>query len=178
MRQICISYARHDHAAVRALTEDLERGGHEVWLDQEPSGGTGWWDAVLRQIRECTVLVFALSDRSLHSAPCRAELEYARRLGVPVLPVQVGSVRHRRDQLPDGRFHGSRVFDHREGDPVEAVVLLLEIAAAAARRGPLPDPLPPPPPVPHETRVRLHAQIAGTAAAARPRGRARRVRTE
>jgi hypothetical protein len=63
-----------------------------VWLDEELHGGETWWTPILRDIGECTVFLFALSDKSLYSKPCRAELRYANDLGVPVLPVQTGEV--------------------------------------------------------------------------------------
>ena len=87
-----ISYSRHDDAAVRVLIADLERTHRDTWLDQQLGGGEEWWQEILDQIRRSEVFVLALSDHSLTSRPCRAELDYAMALGIPVLPVQVGEI--------------------------------------------------------------------------------------
>ena len=63
-----------------------------MWYDQEIRGGDPWWQDILRRIREFDVFLFVLSKNSLASKPCLTELSYARALGLPVLPVQVGSV--------------------------------------------------------------------------------------
>ena len=90
--KVFVSYSRHDEAAVRSLVDDLERARVQVWIDEELGGGDAWWTAILEQIRGCEVFLFALSDKSLYSKPCRAELGYAQALGLPVLPVQIGQV--------------------------------------------------------------------------------------
>ena len=86
--KVFISYSRHDERAVTSLVGDLQRARVEVWLDEQLGGGESWWTAILEEIRGCAVFLFALSDRSLFSKPCRAELGYAQDLGLPILPVQ------------------------------------------------------------------------------------------
>jgi hypothetical protein len=87
--KVFVSYPNHNDVAVRSLADDLERARQQAWLDQDLGGGNAWWAQILEQIRACTVFVFALSNNSLYPAPCRAELEYATALGVPILPVQI-----------------------------------------------------------------------------------------
>src|SRR4051812_23840413 len=94
--KVFISYSRRDEAVVRSLVADLVRAHVDVWLDEELVGGESWWTTIIHEIRDCTVFVFALSDNSLSSKPCRAELEYARALERPILPVQVGPVENYR----------------------------------------------------------------------------------
>src|SRR3712207_78845 len=86
------SYSRKDEAAVGELISDLQRAHLSVWHDQELRGGDPWWQDILSRIRQCDVFLFLLSRNSLASKPCLAELSYARALGLPILPVQVGHV--------------------------------------------------------------------------------------
>src|SRR5262245_28436401 len=90
--RIFISYAREDRAAVESLTGDLRGLGHHVWYDGELEGGQHWWDEILRGITESDLYVFALSGPALDSAPCLAELDYARAVRRPLLPVQLQHV--------------------------------------------------------------------------------------
>ncbi len=80
----------HGRTTVRALVENLESAGGRVWLDQDLTGGEAWWSAILNQIRDCSVFVFALSENSLNSEACLLELKHARDLGRAILPVQIG----------------------------------------------------------------------------------------
>ena len=87
--KVFVSYPNHNDVAVRSLADDLERARQQARLDQDLGGGNAWWAQILEQIRACTVFVFALSNNSPYPAPCRAELECATALGVPILPVQI-----------------------------------------------------------------------------------------
>ena len=87
---IFLSHASVDGDAVRSLVRHLESAGSTVWLDQDLTGGEAWWSAILGQIRECEIFVFALSENALQSDACQLELTYARDLGLPILPVQIG----------------------------------------------------------------------------------------
>jgi|ERR1700682_1754380 len=78
--KVFISYSRHDEGAVRALVGDLQRARVQVWLDEDLGGGESWWRDILGQILTCEVFIVALSDHSLDSKPCQAELRYAQDL--------------------------------------------------------------------------------------------------
>ena len=67
--KVFVSYSRDDEGAVRSLVGDLQRAPVQVWLDEELGGGAAWWPAILTEIRECTVFLFALSNNSLNSKP-------------------------------------------------------------------------------------------------------------
>ena len=101
--KVFVSYSSHDDVAVRSLVADLERARQQVWLDQDLGGGDAWWAVILEQIRACTVFMFALSNNSLYSTPCRAELDYAKSLRLPILPVQIGEV---------GSYRTDPIFQH------------------------------------------------------------------
>src|SRR3954462_3466376 len=155
MIRIFASYSRKDEAAVQDLIADLGRAHLSVWHDQALHGGDPWWQDILRRIRECDVFVFALSENSLASKPCLAELSYARALGLPVVPVQVGPVGNLR-LTPVADI---QVIDYRERTPAKGMAMLDAIHEAVTERRSLPAPLPEPPPVPYEYLLRLGSAI-------------------
>ena len=152
--KVFISYSRHDAGAVRSMVSDLQRARVQVWLDEQLGGGDAWWSEILEQIRGCTVFLVALSDNSLHSKPCRAELGYAQELGLPILPVQIGELgSYRADPI-----FSRQLIDYRK--PAAATGALMgALQEQAARRSDLPDPLPEGPPIPYEYLQRLGASI-------------------
>jgi hypothetical protein len=91
MPRIFISYSRDDRAFVDGLVPLLRElyGYDNVWFDEVLRGGQDWWDEILRQIRRCDIFCYLLSDDSLQSRYCRAELEEALRLKKHILPAKV-----------------------------------------------------------------------------------------
>ena len=157
--KVFVSYSSHDDVAVRSLVADLERARQQVWLDQDLGGGDAWWAEILEQIRACTVFVFALSNNSLYSTPCRAELDYAKALRLPILPVQIGEVgSYRTDPIFSMQF-----VDYRDTTKSSIIDLVSALHERGTRRVELPDPLPEPPPIPYEYLQRLGASIHGSA---------------
>jgi hypothetical protein len=153
--RVFVSYSRKDATAAGQLVADLEKASLSAWHDHELHGGDPWWQDILQHIRNCDVFVLALSDNVLASKPCMAELGYARALGLPIVPVQIG---------PVGNIRATPVADIQVLDytarTVDAVLSLLgAISVSAAERAPLPDPLPHPPAVPFEYLVRLGSAI-------------------
>jgi hypothetical protein len=140
---IFLSYAREDEEVIKVLATGFEVAHREVWFDPQLGGGDARWDKILRNIRSATVFVFALSDASIQSKPCLAQLDYALALHRNVLPVQVG---------PVANFHASPLADLQTiyFEPHDALSAFAIIAALdeAFHVPPLPDPLPPPPPLP------------------------------
>jgi hypothetical protein len=157
--KVFISYSSRDGVAVRSLANDLEQARQQVWLDHDLGGGEAWWAEILAQIRGCDVLVFALSDNSLRSKPCRAELDYAQALGAPILPVQIGHVSTYRTDLIFTR----QLVDYRDSTRNSGIALITALHERAAGRPPLPDPPPEPPPIPFEYLLRLGEAIRGSA---------------
>jgi hypothetical protein len=156
---IFISYSSRDADAVRTFTQHLEQAGHQVWLDQDLHGGDAWWAAILGQIRECEIFILALSQNSLDSQPCRAEVAYATSLGVPILPVQIGEV----DSYRIDPIFVKQSIDYRNPTVTTGFALTNAMRDSAALRGPLPNPLPDPPPIPYEYLLRLGETIRGSA---------------
>jgi hypothetical protein len=152
-----ISYSSTDADIVAVLERNLEGFGKKVWRDNEVTGGQAWWAAILEQIRECDVFIFALSPNSLESDPCALEFGYARALGLPILPVEISDV-----PAETRRHHAvysEQLVDYRNPSADTAIALMRAVGEREAARGPLPDPLPPEPPVPYEYLLRLSTVI-------------------
>ncbi|GGS33725.1 MULTISPECIES: Rv0361 family membrane protein [Actinokineospora] len=141
---VFISYARRDQSSISQLRADFERLGHPVWFDRDLDGGQAWWDQVLRRVRDCRALVFALSPDSLRSAACLAELRYAIALRRPVLAVRVRPVD--RDALPK-ELRDTEVVEYVDRTP-ESVIALLKAFNALPMAKPLSGRLPAPPAIP------------------------------
>jgi DNA-binding beta-propeller fold protein YncE len=151
--KVFISYSRRDDAAVKSLIDDLGPVDVDVWRDAKLHGGDNWWTEILEQIRESEVFVFALSDSSLASKPCRAELGYAKALGLPILPLQVGEVaNYRTDEI-----FTAQLVDYR--DSSHGIALVASLYVCAAKRTDLPDPLPEQPPIPYQYLHRIGSSI-------------------
>ena len=138
-RTVFCSYARGDAEAVRAIATELDKLGQQVWIDQKLSGGQSWWNTILEQVRTCDCFLLALSEKSLRSKACRAELDYAYRLGRTILPVVVGPVI---DALVPG--YVAELHRVEAGDTHGLARALLSLSPTPS----LPVPLPEPPPVP------------------------------
>jgi hypothetical protein len=153
---VFVSYSSRDKDAVKGLVQDLQDADEQVWMDRRLAGGEAWWRAILEQIRGCEVFIFALSQNSLDSKPCQAELNYAQALGSPILPVQVGSV----DSMQLNPLAAVHTIDYRHQTPNTGMRLITALNRERGRRQPLPDPLPDEPPVPFEYLIRLYTTIS------------------
>ena len=145
MRNVFISYSRHNLDAAKQLVGELEAIGLKPWHDQTLTGGQRWWDNILENIRNCDVFIFALSRDSWESEACRSELAYVVELGKPILPVQVSD--DIRLSMLSAPLNEIQVTDYRRRDKGAAFALFRAINSAP-QAPPLPNPLPPAPPVP------------------------------
>jgi hypothetical protein len=155
---VFLSYSRKDEGVVKALARGLEAARREVWFDHDLVGGDAWWDTILTHIRDTSVFIFALSDASLHSKPCRLELDYALALDRPILPVEVGPVESFR-MSPVAEL---QVIRFRPADVQTGMAVLAAVMDVDQRPRPLPDPLPKPPPIPYGYLLALGRQIEST----------------
>lgn len=91
-----ISYAKSDHRVAEQLVVDVQKLGLNVWFDAGLHDNSSSWNAVLDKIRQCSVFLAIVSDRSKNSPTCLAELEYARSLEKTILPLRI-----ERSSLPE-----------------------------------------------------------------------------
>jgi hypothetical protein len=152
---VFISYSRLDETIVTSLIADIKQCGEQPWLDDQLRGGEEWWNEILHQIRECRLFIFCLSDNSMSSKPCQSELHYARQLGLPIIPVQVGEFSSMR-AFPLAEIQS---IDYRSRSSSAGLNLANAMRAATSRPVQLPSPLPAPPPLPFAYLLRLRAQI-------------------
>lgn len=143
--KVFVSHSTNDDEAVRQLVADIISAGHQVWVDSDLGGGELWWSRICREIRECRVFVSAVSDSSLRSLACIAELTYAVDLGLPILPVEIGPVRSRTDPV----FRHQAVV-YLERSHANGIKLSRALFERAENWKPLPDQLPDEPELPFE----------------------------
>src|SRR5215472_11189301 len=89
MAKIFISYDRASKDSIEELVRYLRDEDHDVWFDQNLTGGQKWWNDILSAIRECEVFVAALTPEFLESRPCKCERKYASNLQRILLPVRL-----------------------------------------------------------------------------------------
>lgn len=89
--KLFISYSRVDTQFTYGYVARLRRmfPGSGVWFDEELHGGDNWWNAILDQIEFCDIFIYLLSNESLMSPYCRAELAEAQRLQKRIITVMV-----------------------------------------------------------------------------------------
>ena len=153
--QLFFSYARPDRLRVDSLVTRLRQAGIEIWLDSDLVGGWPWWDKILGQLRSCDAVLASVSRASANSQACRAEREYAAKLGKPILPIAV-------EHMPAGLFPGDiarlQIIDYTQPDEAAAFRLATAIFALPKPK-PLPSPLPPPPGLPQTRFSNLNDRI-------------------
>lgn len=151
-----VSYSSQDRSLIEPLTTALRRARQQVWFDEDLGGGDAWWNEILEQIRSCEVFIVALSNRSLESKPCQAELRYAQALQRPILPVRIGSV----GSMRANPLAALQVIDYQNPTVDTGIQLVTAVHALAAQQPPLPSPLPDEPPVPFAYLMRLSSTLA------------------
>jgi hypothetical protein len=151
-----VSYSSQDRSAIEPLTTALRRARQQVWFDEDLGGGQAWWNEILEQIRSCEVFIVALSNHSLESKPCQAELRYAQALQRPILPVRIGPV----DSMRANPLASLQVIDYQSPTVDTGIQLVTAVHALAAQQPPLPSPLPDEPPVPFAYLMRLSTTLA------------------
>ncbi len=92
MAQIFLSYSHSDGDFVELIEPRIARifGEGLLWYDRSPDGLKGgqiWWSEILREIQQCQILLFLLSDESAKSEWCSKELEEAVSLNKTIIPV-------------------------------------------------------------------------------------------
>jgi serine/threonine kinase PknH len=151
-----VSYSSQDRSAIEPLTAALRRARQQVWFDDDLGGGEAWWNEILEQIRSCELFIVALSNHSLESKPCQAELRYAKALQRPILPVRIGPV----DSMRANPLASLQVIEYENPSVDAGIQLVTAVHGLAAQHRPLPSPLPDEPPVPFAYLMRLSSTLA------------------
>lgn len=91
MAQIFISYSRADKQFIEQFIPLIRKvyGNDSLWFDDDIHGGSDWWQLILDEIADCDLFIYLVSNESLESSYCQAELKEALRLNKQILPVVV-----------------------------------------------------------------------------------------
>ncbi len=81
-----VSYSRSVKPELKPIVDLLRAAGHDVWWDAEIPEIADWWATILDNIERCEVLIFVVSEKSVLSPYCLAELRYATDRNRPILP--------------------------------------------------------------------------------------------
>ncbi len=141
--EVFISYAAKDRARVLDLVERLRAAGVSVWIDQMGiEGATMWSQEIVAAIRNCKVLILAISENSAGSENVVKEVALASEGRKRILPVYIEQA-----EIPESMAYQlagiQRVefFEGREEAALQAVIRALaklgvtvhdEASAAAA----------------------------------------------
>jgi WD40 repeat protein len=123
---VFLSYAREDQGFVLRLTEALRLKDIEVRGDWQLVRGESY-EAQLQDLQlSADTLLFVLSSDSLHSAPCRAELERADEQGKRILPVVCRDAGPLESELPKALSLPQWTFMRPSDDFITGVQELVE----------------------------------------------------
>ena len=86
-----ISYCHRDSDLVLPIIEKLKEK-YDVWYDKDIKHGKDWSALIAKNIKECSVFLYMITDNSLHSDPCKDEIAFAKDKGVPFIPVVLEDV--------------------------------------------------------------------------------------
>ena len=84
-----VSYKREEFARVVLTLAQLTDVGYRVWWDAGISGGEEWERRLQERIAACRCVLVFLSEQAVASEHVRAEMQAARRLGKPIVPVRL-----------------------------------------------------------------------------------------
>ena len=89
--EVFISYASKDRERILDLVDRLDAAGVSVWIDQMSiEGATMWSQEIVAAIRNCKVLILAISENSADSENVVKEVALASEGRKRILPVYLG----------------------------------------------------------------------------------------
>jgi hypothetical protein len=91
-KSIFISYSKKDTEIAVRLFEDLEKEGHDVWIDRSLSGGEKWRETIENALREANQMIVLVSQNALESEWLRHELSLAYGWEKRIIPVMIGEL--------------------------------------------------------------------------------------
>lgn len=128
MTKIFISYSRSVKQEVGKVVDLLRAAGHEVWWDGDIPIIADWWATILDNIEWCEVFVFVVSEKSVQSAYCLAELKYGTDRNRPILPFVIDD--HSAYTIPPQVTPMRNQWFEYDGDPAR---MLRQIISASGK---------------------------------------------
>jgi formylglycine-generating enzyme len=91
MPRIFVSYSHVDTEKAKQVIDQLRRvyAPNNVWYDDQLHAGLDWQQEILKQVANCDVLVYLLSNESITSPACQKEFAEAKRLQKPCVSVLI-----------------------------------------------------------------------------------------
>ena len=90
--EVFVSYASQDRDRILDLVDRLDKAGVSVWIDQMSiEGATMWSQEIVAAIRNCKVLILAISENSADSENVVKEVALASEGRKRILPVYLAS---------------------------------------------------------------------------------------
>jgi hypothetical protein len=86
MTRIFVSYSRSVKTEVSDIIRLLKATGYDVWWDGDIPSISDWWATICEHIEWCEVFIFFVSEKSVESPYCLAELKYGTDRNRPILP--------------------------------------------------------------------------------------------
>jgi hypothetical protein len=84
-----ISYSTKNANFIKPIEKDLrEKYELKIWFDQGEMKTASLWDQLQKAIEDSNNFVYFVSPASVNSFWCNRELEYARRLGKHIIPIE------------------------------------------------------------------------------------------
>lgn len=151
MARLFVSYARSDMPVVAQLVSELREMGHEPFYDQDLTGGQRWWDVLLQRIEDSDGFLPVLSEAYIDSEACRLESQWAYDTGVPILPLDLGSVG---PEMCDPQVAQTNWIRYGLEDRSSIARLARALGALPPRTPPAEPPVRPPVPVTYLTATR------------------------
>ena len=125
--EVFISYAAKDRTRVLDLVERLRAAGVSLWIDQMGiEGATMWSQEIVAAIRNCKVLILAISENSAGSENVVKEVALASEGRKRILPVYI-----RQAEIPESMAYQlagiQRIefFEGREDAALQAIIRAL-----------------------------------------------------
>lgn len=120
--RVFISYARSDYQFVTRLSQDLLRAQVPVWVDtHDIRPGDPWDESVENALLKAAYLILVLSPAASESRDVMNEIEFARRLGVRIIPVLCQDCRPRLGWVRLHRIDMSRDYQAGLADLLNAL---------------------------------------------------------
>jgi len=113
--EVFVSYASQDRDRILDLVDRLDKAGVSVWIDQMSiEGATMWSQEIVAAIRNCKVLILAISENSADSENVVKEVALASEGRKRILPVYLASA-----EIPESMAYqlaGIQRVEFFEGD--------------------------------------------------------------
>lgn len=89
-----VSYSRKDTAVLENLVAQIQTIylNDRVWYDKGIEGGNDWWQRILKEIRQCSIFIYLISQDSIESEYCEKELRDALQQDKTILPVLISAI--------------------------------------------------------------------------------------